>query len=166
MPSGTNWPLLRSKSYGNVEMPAWSLGLDQPDVTAGELLSWPGPRAHPLAAPVSARLRTPSLRAISLLQTRDGAGTVTILSLPVRCTLVVMTTDIPNPQIGPLTGPLNGPQTWPRPLRPYDYQTTHWPATHCKGRVVRLTSIYNPQIGGKLTETSDGSINLFYGCVD
>ncbi len=66
-----------------------------------------------LAAPVSARWRTPPLRAISLLMTRDGAGpgTVTILALAARCALVVMTTDVPNPQIRPLTGPLNGPQT-------------------------------------------------------
>jgi hypothetical protein len=31
---------------------------------------------------------------------------------------------------------------------------------------VRLTSIYNPQIGGKFTETSGGLTNLFYGCKD
>ncbi len=31
---------------------------------------------------------------------------------------------------------------------------------------VRLTSIYNPQIEGKFTETSGGSTNLFYGCKD
>ena len=31
---------------------------------------------------------------------------------------------------------------------------------------VRLTSIYNPQIGGNFTETSGGLTNLFYGCVD
>jgi hypothetical protein len=30
---------------------------------------------------------------------------------------------------------------------------------------VRLTSIHLLQIGGKLTKTSGGSINLFYGCV-
>ncbi len=31
---------------------------------------------------------------------------------------------------------------------------------------VCLTSIYNPQIEGKFTETSGGSTNLFYGCKD
>jgi hypothetical protein len=31
---------------------------------------------------------------------------------------------------------------------------------------VHLTSIYNPQIEGKFTETSGGSTNLFYGCKD
>jgi hypothetical protein len=43
---------------------------------------------------------------------------MTILALAVRCALEVMTTDVPNPQIGPLTGLLTGPQTRPRPLRP------------------------------------------------
>ncbi len=79
--------------------------LDQTDVTIGELLPQPQPQAHPLAAPVSARWRTLPLRAISLLQTRDGAGTMTILTLDVRCALVAMTIDLPNPQIRPLTGP-------------------------------------------------------------
>ncbi len=82
-------------------MPARPQGLDQPDVTAGELLPSPQPQAHPLAAPVSARWRTPLLRVISLLKTRDGAGpgTVTILALAIRWALVAMTTDVPNPQI-------------------------------------------------------------------
>jgi hypothetical protein len=31
---------------------------------------------------------------------------------------------------------------------------------------VRLTSIHLLQIGGKFTETSGGSTNLFYGCKD
>ncbi len=31
---------------------------------------------------------------------------------------------------------------------------------------VRLTSIYNPQIGGNFTETSAGLTNLFYACKD
>jgi hypothetical protein len=55
----------------------------------------------------STRWRTPLLRAISLLMTRDGAGpgTVTILALATRCALVAMTTDVPHPQIRPLTGP-------------------------------------------------------------
>ncbi len=99
MLNGPNLPLLRSRRYGNLEIPARPLGLDQLDVTAGELLSRPRPQAHPLAAPVSARWRTPPLRAISLLQTRDGAGTVTILALAIRCALVAMTTDVLNPQI-------------------------------------------------------------------
>jgi hypothetical protein len=43
--------------------------------------------------------RTPLLRAISLLMTRDGAGTVTILALATRCALVAKATDVPNPQI-------------------------------------------------------------------
>jgi hypothetical protein len=59
----------------------------------------PQPQAHPLAAPVSARWRTPPLRAISLLQTWDGAGTVTILALAVRCALMATTTDVINPPI-------------------------------------------------------------------
>ncbi len=41
MPSLTNQPLLRSRSYGNLGMPARPQGLDQPDVTAGELLPQP-----------------------------------------------------------------------------------------------------------------------------
>ncbi len=35
-----------------------------------------------------------------------------------------------------------------------------------KLHTVCLTSIYNPQIEGKFTETSGGSTNLFYGCKD
>ncbi len=38
MPSLTDWPLLRSKSYGSLGMLARPQGLDRPDVTAEELL--------------------------------------------------------------------------------------------------------------------------------
>ncbi len=74
-------------------------GLDQPDVTAEGLLPQPQPQAHPLAARVTARWRTPLLRVTSLLKTRDGAGTVIILHSAVKCALMVMTTDVPTPHI-------------------------------------------------------------------
>ncbi len=86
-------------------MSARPQGLEQPDVTAEELLLQPQPQAHPLAAWVSARWRTPLLRATSLLETRDGAGTVIILALAIKCALVAMTTDVPTPHTRPLTGP-------------------------------------------------------------
>jgi hypothetical protein len=38
-------------------------------------------------------------------QDEAGPGTVTILALAARCALVAMTTDVPHPQIQPLTGP-------------------------------------------------------------
>ncbi len=80
MPSEPNWSLLRSRRYGNLGIPVRPLGLDQPDVTAGELLPWPRPWVHPRVAQVSTQWKTLPLRATSLLMTRVGEGTVRVLS--------------------------------------------------------------------------------------
>ncbi len=50
----------------------------------------------------------------------------------------------------------------PRPIAGPDLQCTGCYKVHMA--TVRLTSIYNPQIGGKFTETSGGLTNLFYCC--
>ncbi len=51
------------------------------------------------------QMEDPATKSNQPADDQGGAGTVTILALAARCALVAMTTDMPHPQIQPLTRP-------------------------------------------------------------